>query len=488
MAGDVKARGDRRRARSDWMKIEQERGISVTSSVMMFEKDNIVFNLLDTPGHEDFSEDTYRTLSAVDSAIMVIDAAKGIEIQTRKLFEVCRLREIPIMTFVNKLDRAGREPFELLDELQNDLALDMSPQVWPIGMGTDFHGCYDMANNLFYTVSEDGGAGFGRTVKCSGIEDTQMDILVKAPVLSIVREEIELAQAGYPRFDHKAFLDGNLSPVIFGSALRGFGVGALLDIIAKYAPSPRSASTQKRDVLPCESKVSGFIFKVQANMDSNHRDRIAFMRICSGHFKRGMKLRQVRAGKDMLMHSPIFFMARDRQIADNAEPGDIIGIPNHGTVRVGDTFTQGEELRFTGLPVFAPEHLRRIVLTDATRSKQLRKALEDLAEEGLIQVFRPSAGAHWIIGVVGTLQLDVMTARAKQEYKINIRIENLPYTIAVWLKSDNKAALDNFIKYHGAEVVRDRYDNPVFLARNAWELDYKIQKNEEIKFLKTREL
>lgn len=488
LAGDVKARGDQRRARSDWMKIEQERGISVTSSVMMFEKDDVVFNLLDTPGHEDFSEDTYRTLSAVDSAIMVIDAAKGIEAQTRKLFEVCRLRDIPIMTFVNKLDRAGREPFELLDELQDALALDMSPQVWPVGMGTDFHGCYDLANNQFLTIHEDGSAGFGRTVDCSGIDDPQLDELVKAPVLELVRGEIELAQAGYSEFDEESFLEGNLSPVVFGSALREFGVGALLEIIGRYAPPPQPAPTETREVLPSESKVSGFVFKVQANMDSNHRDRVAFLRLCSGHFKRGMKLNQVRAGKDMLVHSPIFFLAQDREIAETAEPGDIIGIPNHGTVRVGDTFTEGEELRFTGLPVFAPELLRRVILTDATRSKQLRKALEDLAEEGLVQVFRPSAGAHWIIGVVGTLQLDVMTSRAKQEYKIDIRLEPLPYTVAVWLRSENETVLNNFIKYHTQEIVRDRYDNPVFLAKNAWELDYKIQKNEEIEFLKTREL
>ncbi len=488
MAGDVKARGDRRRARSDWMKIEQERGISVTSSVMTFEKDNVIFNLLDTPGHEDFSEDTYRTLSAVDSAIMVIDAAKGIEAQTRKLFEVCRLRDIPIMTFVNKLDRAGREPFELLDELQDSLALDMSPQVWPVGMGTDFHGCYDLAKNLFYTIHDDGSSGFGRTVECSGIDDPQLDELVKAPVLDAAREEMELAQAGYSEFDHEAFLEGNLSPAVFGSALRAFGVNALLDIIGTYAPPPQPAPTGTREVRPCENKVSGFVFKVQANMDSNHRDRVAFLRLCSGHFKRGMKLKQVRVGKDLLVHSPIFFLAQDREIAETAEPGDIIGIPNHGTVRVGDTFTEGEDLRFTGLPVFAPELLRRVVLTDATRSKQLRKALEDLAEEGLVQVFRPSAGAHWIIGVVGHLQLDVMASRALQEYKIEIRVEPLPYSVAVWLKSDDEAKLNTFIKYHTNEVVRDRYDNPVFLAKNTWELDYKIQKNEDIQFLKTREL
>ncbi len=488
MAGDVKARGDRRRARSDWMKIEQERGISVTSSVMTFERDNVIFNLLDTPGHEDFSEDTYRTLSAVDSAIMVIDAAKGIEAQTRKLFEVCRLRDIPIMTFVNKLDRAGREPFELLDELQDSLALDMSPRVWPVGMGTDFHGCYDLINNLFYTMGEDGSAGFGRTIECTGIDDPKLDELVSKPVLEHAREEMELAQVGYSEFDLESFREGNLSPVVFGSALREFGVGALLDVIGTYAPPPQPAPTVTREVLPSESKVSGFVFKVQANMDSNHRDRVAFLRLCSGHFKRGMKLKQVRVGKDMLVHSPIFFLAQDREIAEEAEPGDIIGIPNHGTVRVGDTFTEGEDLKFTGLPVFAPELLRRVLLSDATRSKQLRKALEDLAEEGLVQVFRPNVGAHWIIGVVGTLQLDVMMSRAKQEYKIDIRVETMPYTVAVWLRSDNEAALNNFIKYHSNETVRDRYDNPVFLAKSAWELDYKVQKNEEIEFLKTREL
>ncbi|NNF80430.1 MAG: peptide chain release factor 3, partial [Rhizobiales bacterium] len=302
LAGDVKARGDRRRARSDWMKIEQERGISVTSSVMTFERDNVIYNLLDTPGHEDFSEDTYRTLSAVDSAIMVIDAAKGIEAQTRKLFEVCRLREIPIMTFINKLDRAGREPFELLDELQDSLALDMSPRVWPVGMGTDFHGCYDLIHNLFYTIGEDGSAGFSRTIECSGIDDPQLDALVSKPVLEQAREEMELAQVGYSEFDLDSFREGNLSPAVFGSALREFGVNALLDVIGAFAPPPQPAPTVTREVLPSESKVSGFVFKVQANMDSNHRDRVAFLRLCSGHFKRGMKLKQVRVGKDMLVH------------------------------------------------------------------------------------------------------------------------------------------------------------------------------------------
>lgn len=488
LAGDVKVRGDRRRARSDWMKIEQERGISVTSSVMTFDYRDRVFNLLDTPGHEDFSEDTYRTLTAVDSAIMVIDAARGIQSQTRKLFEVCRLRDIPIITFVNKIDREARDPFELLDEVEDVLQLDVSPSVWPVGMGGNFHGCYDFRTDTFITSSKERGAACDQRIACEGLGDRELDARVPANVLEEVREQAELAREGYATFDAEAYRAGNLTPVIFGSALRDYGTAALIDLIADHAPETQPNPTDTRAVVPDEKAVTGFVFKVQANMDKNHRDRVAFMRLCSGHFKRGMKLRQVRTAKDVMIHSPIFFLAQDREIAEDAGPGDVIGVPNHGTIRVGDTFTEGEDLRFTGLPAFAPEVLRRVRLLDTGKVKQMRQALQDLSEEGLVQVFKPAIGSNWIVGVIGVLQLDVLRDRAAQEYRADIDFEATPYDTARWLGADDPAEIERFIKANSAAIVRDRDDDPVFLAQSAWELDYKAKTFENIRFLKTKEL
>ncbi len=488
LAGTVKARGEARRARSDWMKIEQERGISVTSSVMTFEHRGLLYNLLDTPGHEDFSEDTYRTLTAVDSAVMVIDAARGIESQTRKLFEVCRLRDIPIITFVNKVDREGRDPFETLDQIQDELQLDICPRVWPIGMGGRFHGCFDLQTNQFATSTKSAAGAFDTVVDCTGLDDEKLDAIVDAEVLEQARESAELAVGGYSEFDRDAYREGHLTPVVFGSALRDYGILSLLDIIADHAPEPRPSPTNVRTVEPQEKPVSGFVFKVQANMDKNHRDRIAFLRLCSGDFKRGMKLRQVRTGKDVLVHSPIIFMAQDREIAEEAGAGDVIGIPNHGSIRVGDTFTEGEDMRFTGIPVFAPEILRRVHLVDTTRIKQLRQALQDLSEEGLIQVFKPDIGTQWIVGAIGPLQLDVVSDRAKNEYKVDLSFEATPYATARWLKSDDEKALATFIKLNKSAVMADRDGDPVFMCQGPWELKYKEDANEEIKFLKTKEL
>ena len=487
MAGEVKARGERRRARSDWMKIEQDRGISVTSSVMTFEYADVVCNLLDTPGHEDFSEDTYRTLTAVDSAIMVIDAAKGIEAQTRKLFEVCRLRDIPIVTFINKVDREGRDPFELLDEIQEMLALDVSPVVWPIGMGGQFHGCYDLRSGTYLSDGRNGEGG-DKLIQTEGLLDPVLADHVPQDILEPAVENAELAAEAYPDFDPESYREGHLTPVIFGSALRDYGVEPLIDLIVAEALGPGTSKAEPRPVARDEDDVTGFIFKVQANMDKNHRDRIAFMRLCSGRFRRGMKLLQVRTGKNLMVHSPIMFLAQDREIVEDAAPGDIIGIPNHGTVRVGDTFTEGEELRFTGIPVFAPEILRRVRLGDTTRIKQLRSALEDLAEEGLIQVFKPTIGSQWIVGVVGILQLDVLTDRAKQEYRVDIGFETTPYDSARWLKAADEKALKSFLEANTNAIVHDRDGQPVFLAKSAWELNYTAENNPDIEFLKTREL
>jgi len=473
LAGEVKARGQARRARSDWMKIEQQRGISVTSSVMTFEKDGVTFNLLDTPGHEDFSEDTYRTLTAVDSAVMVIDAAKGIEPQTRKLFEVCRLRSVPIITFINKVDREGRPCFDLLDEVADTLALDVSPQSWPIGMGGQFQGILDLAT--------------GRASRPEGASREFLGKVEDAPELpEEVAEEVELAQAGYPEFDLDAYRGGDLTPVYFGSALKNFGVAELIDAIARYAPPPRPQPSETGEIAPDRNEVTGFVFKVQANMDPQHRDRIAFMRLVSGTFRRGMKLTPSGLGKPIAVHSPILFFAQDREIADSAEPGDIIGIPNHGTLRVGDTLSERNEVRFTGLPNFAPEILRRVVLKDPTKTKQLRKALDDLSEEGVIQVFYPEIGAQWIVGVVGQLQLDVLVSRLEAEYKVEAMLEPAPFDTARWLAGSD-AALRQFTDFNKANLAKDRDGDPVFLAKSAWDVGYQEERNPDLAFSATKE-
>jgi peptide chain release factor 3 len=473
LAGEVKARGAARRARSDWMKIEQQRGISVTSSVMTFERQGVTFNLLDTPGHEDFSEDTYRTLTAVDSAIMVLDAAKGIEPQTRKLFEVCRLRSVPIITFVNKVDREGRSGFELLDEVADLLALDVSPQSWPVGMGGTFEGVLDFASGAISRPE-------GPSKEFLGTRDTGAELPGE------IADEIELARGGYPEFDVEAYRHGDLTPVYFGSALKNFGVAELIDAIARYAPPPRPQPSEAGPVEPTRDEVTGFVFKVQANMDPQHRDRIAFMRMVSGTFKRGMKLTPSGSGKPIAVHSPILFFAQDREIADTAEAGDIIGIPNHGTLRVGDTLSERNDVRFTGLPNFAPEILRRVQLRDPTKTKQLRKALDDLSEEGVIQVFYPEFGAQWIVGVVGQLQLEVLVSRLEAEYKVEAALEASPFATARWLKGP-QAALDGFAEFNRANLARDRDGDPVFMAKSPWDVGYQQEKNPELVFSATKE-
>ncbi|MDT0576759.1 peptide chain release factor 3 [Croceicoccus sp. F390] len=478
LAGEVKARGQARRARSDWMKIEQQRGISVTSSVMTFERtdadgNSIVFNLLDTPGHEDFSEDTYRTLTAVDSAIMVIDAAKGIEPQTRKLFEVCRLRSVPIITFVNKVDREGRDGFELLDEVADMLALDVCPMSWPVGMGGRFEGILDFASG-----------------KVARPEGPSKEFLGKREADAEIPEEwaeqSELARIGYPEFDIDAYRAGDLTPVYFGSALKNFGVTELIEAIAAFAPPPRPQPAEQGEITPALDEVSGFIFKVQANMDPQHRDRIAFMRMVSGTFRRGMKLTPSGLGKPIAVHSPILFFAQDRELADTAEPGDIIGIPNHGTLRVGDSLSEKNDIRFTGLPNFAPEILRRVVLRDPTKTKQLRKALDDLSEEGVIQVFYPELGGQWIVGVVGQLQLEVLVSRLAAEYKVEAGLEPAPFDTARWIRGE-AGAIDEFERFNRANLAKDRDGDWVFMARSAWDVGYQQERNPDLSFSATKE-
>jgi peptide chain release factor 3 len=487
LAGEVKARGDRRRARSDWMKIEQARGISVTTSVMTFEYRGLTFNLLDTPGHEDFSEDTYRTLTAVDSAVMVIDAAKGIEAQTRKLFEVCRLRDIPIATFVNKLDRESRDPFELIDEIAETLALDTAPVTWPVGAGRDFRGCYDLAGERMLLFGEGAKDQAREEIACSGLDDARLAEAMPPAQLAHLREEAELVRAACPAFDLQAYREGHLTPIYFGSALGNFGVRELLDGLAAHAPSPRAQPAEPRPVAPEEEPVTGFVFKVQANMDPKHRDRVAFVRLCSGRFRRGMKLHQVRSGKALAVYNPILFFARERETVEEAYPGDIIGVPNHGSLRVGDTLSEGEALRFTGIPNFAPDILRRVRLDDPMRAKHLGRALTDLAEEGVTQVFRPLLGASWIVGVVGPLQLDVLGTRIETEYGIPVGFEDAPFETARWVEADDPAELKRFTDKVRSSLAEDRDGAPVFLARNGWELNRTQEEWPKIRFQATRE-
>ena len=460
LAGNVRAKGERRRTRSDWMGIERDRGISVVTSVMTFEYANCVFNLLDTPGHEDFSEDTYRTLTAVDSAVMVIDAAKGIEARTRKLFEICRLRDIPIITFVNKMDREARDPFELLDEVSSTLALDCSPATWPVGRAATFVGTYDVRARDLH-VSE--------------------TLAQSDPRMQALGDEMDLVRAALPEFDLESFNAGHLTPVYFGSAIREIGVADLLNALAGYGPPPRAQTADTRIVQADEEKLTALVFKIQANMDPNHRDRIAFARVCSGRLERGMRLKQVRTGKLIPLHAPQFFFARDRVLAEEAYAGDVVGIPNHGTLRIGDTLTEEEDLQFLGVPSFAPEFLRRVRLDDAMKAKKLKQALQELAEEGVVQLFRPQDGSPPIVGVVGTLQLDVLIARMAGEYGVGIGFESTPYNLARWISGD-RATIEKFVTDQRTAMADDVDGDPVFLATSAFMMKRTAEQNPAVTF------
>jgi peptide chain release factor 3 len=477
LAGQVKAKKDRRNTRSDWMAIERQRGISVVTSVMTFEYGGAVLNLLDTPGHEDFSDQTYRTLTVVDSAIMVIDAAKGIEARTLKLFEICRLRDIPIITFVNKMDRESRDPLDLLQEISDQLALDTAPIVWPIGQGQDFRGTYDLAARRIRRLDQDGD---GTVV--SGPDDPELLSLMHPETAKRWRDDVELVQEAGGKFDLAAFRHGTLTPVYFGSALRNFGVRTLLDSLIANAPPPRAQRSAVRVIEPDEPAMTGIIFKIQANMDPNHRDRMAFMRVSSGVLTRGMKVKHVRSGRTMALQAPQFFFAQDRSLAEEAFAGDVVGIPNRGTLRIGDALTEGEDVVFLGIPSFAPEILRRVRLQDAIRAKKLREALDEMSEEGVVQVFTPIDGSPTIVGVIGALQLDVLADRLINEYGLPIGFESASVETARWISSDDKAALERFIEKNKSAIARDSDGDPVFLAQSAFNLRYTAERAPEIKF------
>jgi len=475
LAGEVKAKKDRIQTRSDWMNIERDRGISVVTSVMTFEYDDCIFNLLDTPGHEDFADDTYRTLTAVDSAIMVLDGARGIEPRTLKLFEVCRMRDIPIITFINKMDREARDPLEILDEIGEKLALDTAPVNWPIGSGKSFAGTYDLKNNRVRQKDDEIDPLIVKNVAEAAAllpENERADFI----------ESVELARGACQDFSLAGFKEGSMTPVFFGSALRNYGVRDLINALVAVGPSPRNQKADRRIVEATEPKLTGFVFKIQANMDPNHRDRIAFLRVCSGILRRGMKAKLVRTGKPMTLSAPQFFFARNRQIADEAFAGDVVGIPNHGTLRIGDTLTEGEDILFKGVPNFAPEILRRVRLGDAMKAKKLKEALQQMAQEGVVQLFNPEDGSPAIIGVVGALQIDVLKERLKVEYSLPVDFEATRFTICRWISADDETDLAKFVTTHRAGIALDLDDDPVYLAENSFSLNYESERAPKIKF------
>ena len=486
MAGTVKGRKAAKHATSDWMSMEKERGISVTTSVMQFSHRGKIFNLLDTPGHEDFSEDTYRTLTAVDSALMVIDAAKGVEDRTMKLMDVCRLRDTPILTFINKLDREGQEPIHLLDEIESVLKIQCAPITWPIGMGKRFKGVYHLARDQVFLFQAGKQLQKQDALIIDGINNPELDSIL-GDMAQEVRDEIELLQGASHPFSHQDYLEGKQTPVYFGSAINNFGIELFLDDLADYAPSPRGRQTQTREVMPLEPNFSGFVFKIQANMDPKHRDRIAFMRICSGKYAPGMKMRHLRMNKDIIIHQALTFLAADRSQTLEAFPGDIIGLYNHGTIRIGDTFTNSEDLKFTGIPNFAPELFRVVRLKDPMKSKALLKGLMELSEEGATQVFRPLIGQQLILGAVGVLQFDVVAHRLKDEYKVECFYEPAQVASARWVSADDDKVLASFKDKVCEHLALDSANTLTYLAPSRVNLNLVQERYPEIKFTATRE-
>ncbi len=486
-AGAVKAKHAARHATSDWMAIEKERGISVTSSVMKFNYRNYEINLLDTPGHQDFSEDTYRVLTAVDSALMVIDNAKGVESQTEKLMAVCRMRNTPIITFINKLDREGMPPLDILGDIEEKLQIECTPLSWPIGMGKRFKGVYDLFRkrlHLFTPGRETlGPAG----VMIGDLSDPTLDRLL-GPQADELRADIDLLEGAADPFEMNQFLKGSQTPVFFGSAINNFGVKEMLDAFVEMAPHPGPRMSAEREVSPYESAFSGFTFKIQANMDPAHRDRIAFVRICSGKFTRGMKVIHQRSGKSMTLANATIFMAQDRENVEEAFPGDIIGIHNHGTIKIGDAFTEKEPLKFTGIPNFAPEHFRRVRLKNPLKMKQLSKGLTQLAEEGAVQVFRPVRGSDFVLGAVGLLQFDVTMARLKAEYGVDAVYEPVGFNVARWVRCGDRKKMAEFEKENVGHLANDAEGHLSFLATSEWQLERYIEQWPAVEFLKTREI
>ena len=487
MAGSVKSRKASRHATSDWMALEKERGISVTSSVMQFPYQDKIVNLLDTPGHADFSEDTYRVLTAVDSALMVIDCAKGVEERTIKLIEVCRLRDTPIVTFINKLDREGKSPIELLDEVESVLGITCSAMTWPIGMGKRLRGVYHLLHDEVHIFEPGKQLNRQHSRIFKGLDAPEVEALVGSETLAELREELELVRGASSSFDLDAYLAGRLTPVFFGSAVNNFGVQLLLDFFVEHAPAPGARATTTRQVQPEENALSGFVFKIQANMDPAHRDRVAFMRVCSGTYKAGMKMLQTRTRKELRIANALTFMASDRDIVETAYPGDVIGLHNHGTISIGDTFTEGEITHFVGIPNFAPELFRRVRLRDPLKMKALQKGLAQLSEEGATQFFRPLMSNDLILGAVGMLQFDVVAYRLKSEYNVEATFESMSMVTARWVHGDDAKQLEEFKEKNALNLALDGVNELVYLAPSRVNLGLIQERWPQIRFNATRE-
>jgi len=487
VAGAVKSNKIKKGATSDFMEIERQRGISVATSVMSFEYQDLLINLLDTPGHKDFAEDTYRTLTAVDSVVLVIDAVNGVEEQTRKLMEVCRMRDTPVIIFVNKMDRDGKFPFDLLDELEKELNISVQPLSWPINMGKEFKGVYNIYNDslLLFTpgmkVTED------NSMPIDNIQDPILEQKVGEKDAAQLREDIELINGVYDTFDTEAYLKGQLAPVFFGSAVNNFGIKELLDTFVKIAPSPLPRPTTKGEVAPTEPKFSGFVFKIHANLDPRHRDRIAFLRVCTGKFERNKNFHHVRLDKDVKFSAPYSFLARSKEVVEDAYPGDVIGLFDTGNFKIGDTLTEGENFFYTGIPSFSPEMFREVVNKDPLKTKQLEKGIMQLTDEGVAQLFTQHNGNRKIIGCVGELQFEVIQHRLLNEYGAKVDFVPLNFYKACWITGDEKKIQD-YIKFKSGNIMRDKYDNIVYLAESEWFLNTEIQNNPDIKFNFTSEL
>jgi len=485
-AGAVKSNKSNRGTVSDFMKMEQERGISISTSVMGFNYRNRKVNLLDTPGHADFSEDTYRTLTAVDSALMVIDSVKGVEERTRKLCEICAMRDTPIITFLNKLDREGKEPIELLDEVEKELKITACPMSWPVGQGRNFKGVYSLYENRL-VLFDSNSLQDSNSIEVTDINDPKLDELVGSEA-SKLRDDVELIKEIYPTFDMEDYLSGKITPLFFGSAVNNFGVRELLDCFVDIAPSPTVREADNRIVEAKEENFSGVIFKIHANLDPRHRDRIAFLRICSGTFEKNRQYNLVRTGKNYKSSNPTAFMAQDRNIIDKAYPGDIIGLHDTGSLKIGDTLTTGENFNFIGIPSFAPQIFRSVINTDPLKDKQFKKGLDQLGEEGVVQIFTRTTTKQKLVGVVGALQLEVIKARMAEEYKASCKFEPVDFTTACWVDSEDKAALDNFMAYYDSKMAVDVRGQNIFLAQSKWMLDRILEEHPKVKFYFTSDL
>lgn len=486
-AGAVKSNKIKKHATSDFMEIERQRGISVATSVMSFEYEDTLINLLDTPGHKDFAEDTYRTLTAVDSVVLVVDCVKGVEEQTRRLMEVCRMRDTPVIVFVNKLDRDGKDPFDLLDEIETELNIQLHPLSWPIGMGRDFKGVYNLydKNLLLFSASQ---KTTEEDIPIENLNDSILNVKLGERYSAQLREDVELLSGVYEDFDKEAYLEGKIAPVFFGSAVNNFGVKELLETFVRISPVPQERETTVRVVKPTENKFTGFVFKIHANLDPRHRDRIAFLRVCSGKFERNKYFHHVRSEKNVRFSNPYSFLAREKDIIESAYPGDVVGLYDSGTFKIGDTLTEGENFYFTGIPSFSPEIFREVVNKDPMKTKQLEKGLRQLTDEGVAQLFVQFGGNKKIIGCVGELQFEVIQYRLLHEYGASVQLNSLPYFKACWITSKDPKKLNDFIKYKSGNIAEDKDGHLVYLAQSEWFLNTERTNNPDIEFHFTSEI